>query len=286
LSVGHDEYWSNEMVNAAQAARDAGVNLAFFGANPMYWQVRFQASAAGVANRIIVCYKDASIDPVQGPTTTVEWRNPPVNRPEQTLVGVMFTNETKNEVNVPYVVTNSSNWVYANTGFKDGDSVPSLVGYEADRYFSSYPAASSNQVLLSRSPFTSMDGGTPDVSNSSVYQAPSGAWVFASGTMSWSWALDNYDSNNNQTDARIQQATANILNRFGTGPAPVHDLKLVVPSSSNAGQPFTASVTAEDAQGNPVNSYNGTVHFSSSDTSPGVVLPADSTLVNGQGTSP
>src|SRR2546423_11056921 len=109
LSVGHDEYWSNEMVNAAQAARDAGVNLAFFGANPMYWQVRFQASAAGVANRIIVCYKDGSIDPVQGPTTTVEWRDPPVNRAEQTLVGVMLTNEIRNDGTVPYVMTNSSN---------------------------------------------------------------------------------------------------------------------------------------------------------------------------------
>ena len=79
LSIGHNEYWSNEMVNSVQNARDAGINVAFFGANPIYWQVRYEASAAGVANRVLVCYKNATIDPVQGPTTTVRWRDAPVS---------------------------------------------------------------------------------------------------------------------------------------------------------------------------------------------------------------
>ena len=35
LSVGHDEYWSQEMRDAVTAARDAGVNLGFFTANSM-----------------------------------------------------------------------------------------------------------------------------------------------------------------------------------------------------------------------------------------------------------
>src|SRR6266550_501662 len=276
LSVGHNEYWSNEMYNAAQAARDGGVDLAFFGANPVYWQVRFEASATGVANRVMVCYKNVSIDPVQGPTTTVQWRNALVNRPEQGLVGVMYTNETQGLVNVPYVVTNSSNWVYANTGFKDGDTVSNLVGYEADRYMTNYPAAAANQVLLSHSPFASSGNG-PDYANSSIYQGLGGAWVFASGTMSWSWALDSYGTPN-QPDARIQQATTNILNAFLNSKTPLHDLKLVVPASVGAGQSFSVSVTAEDANGNPVSSYSGTVHFATSDTSAGVGLPADYTF--------
>ncbi len=276
LSLGHDEYWSNEMYNAAQAARDAGVNLAFFGANPLYWQVRFAPSAAGVANRVIVCYKDASIDPVQGPTTTVTWRDPPLNRPEQGLVGVMYTNETQGLVNVPYVVTNSSNWVYANTGFKNGDTVQDLVGYEVDRYVATYPAAATNQVLLSHSPYIS-EGNGPDYGNSSIYQAPSGAWVFATGTMSWSWALDSFGTSN-QPDARIQQATTNVLNAFLIGTPTVHDLKLVAPAGVSAGQPFSVTVTAEDASGRPVPSYTGTVHFSTSDAQ--AVLPADYTFTS------
>ena len=47
LSAGHDEYWSKPMYDAAMAARGAGVNLAFFGANAVYSQVRFEPSAAG-----------------------------------------------------------------------------------------------------------------------------------------------------------------------------------------------------------------------------------------------
>src|SRR6059036_3660279 len=41
LSVGHDEYWSKEMFDAAEAARDVGVNLAFFGGDAVSGQVRF-----------------------------------------------------------------------------------------------------------------------------------------------------------------------------------------------------------------------------------------------------
>ncbi|MDQ6949859.1 MAG: hypothetical protein M3256_27315, partial [Actinomycetota bacterium] len=47
LASGHDEYWSAAMFDAAENARDRGVNLAFFGANDVYWQVRFEAGING-----------------------------------------------------------------------------------------------------------------------------------------------------------------------------------------------------------------------------------------------
>jgi hypothetical protein len=283
ISGGHDEYWSKEMYDAAQTARDAGVSLAFFGANDVYWQARFEASAAGVANRVLVCYRYANLDPVQGPTTTLLWRDPLLNRPEQSLMGVMYTSDGPYTSNVPYVVTNSSHWGYQGTAIKDGDSVAGIVGYEMDRLMTNYPAPNAiSQTLLSNSPFTDV-AGLADHANSSLYQAPSKAWVFASGTMSWSWALDNAWTSA-QTDPRIQQTTATILNAFLTGQPVVHDLKLTVPTTVTAGQAFSATIVAENELGNPVTSYTGTVHFSSTDTSTGVVMPADSTLTNGQGT--
>src|SRR5438552_1197252 len=238
FSVGHDEYWSKEMFDAAEAARGTGVNLAFFGGNAVYTQVRFEPSAAGVANRVMVCYRNQPwnpTDPVQGPTTTTEFRSPPVNRPEQTLLGIQYGATLPN---TDYVVINSSHWVYAGTGFQDGDVVPGIVGYEADTFWPNFPPPNSaNQTLLSRSPFTDTRGVTTYL-NSSIYQAPSGAWVFGAGTMSWSWALDDVPGplRHFRVDSRIQQATANILNAFLTGAPVVKVLVGEAPATVTAGQ--------------------------------------------------
>jgi len=214
LAVGHDEYWTKEMYDAAQAARDAGIHEAYFGGNDVYWQVRLESSGGGVANRVEVCYKDGNLDPVKGPTATVNWRTAPANRPEQGLMGVQYTSQTSWGSNVDYVVTNSGNWTYNGTGFRDGDHVPGIVGYEMDKFFSTTPEpANSSRTILSQSPFTNVSA-QPDYANSSIYQAPGGAWVFAAGTMSWSWGLDNYYQDKNLTDARIQRTSANILDRF------------------------------------------------------------------------
>ena len=260
LSVGHDEYWSKPMYDAVQSARDAGVNLGFFGANAVFWQVRFEASSSGVPNRVLVCYKDASIDPVADSNLkTVKWRDSPgPNRPEQALIGIQFVNAFSE--NIPYIVANSGNWVYAGTGFADGDSVPGIVGYEVDRSFSEYPqpnAVSGSYALLSHSPFTV--SGSQDYANSSVYQAPSGAWVFATGTISWSWALDNYGGRN-LVDARIQQTTANVLDRFVVSAAPVPDFTF---SASPASQTvIQGNSTSYAVTITPSNGFNSGVTLS------------------------
>jgi hypothetical protein len=216
LSVGHDEYWSKSMYDAAEAARNAGVNLAFFGANAIYWQIRLESSSRGISNRVIVCYRDARLDPVSDPSLkTVLWRQAPVNRPEQRLIGVQYTAVlASSRTHVPYRVINSSNWVYAGTEFKDGDEVAGLVGYEADRAFTANrpDAVDGTYAVLAHSPLIT-SAGSADFSNSSVYQARSGAWVFGAGTIDWSWGLDGYGGHR-VTSARIQRTTANILHRF------------------------------------------------------------------------
>ncbi len=42
LSVGHDEYWSGGQRNNVEAARAAGVNLAFFSGNEVFWKTRWE----------------------------------------------------------------------------------------------------------------------------------------------------------------------------------------------------------------------------------------------------
>jgi photosystem II stability/assembly factor-like uncharacterized protein len=78
-----------------------------------------------------------------------------------------------------------------------------------------------------------------------------------------------------------QTSTVNIV----VNPATTGDtLMLSAPASVTSGVPFTFTVTAKDAFGNTDTGYTGTVHFTSTDTSAGVVLPANATLTNGVGT--
>ena len=52
LSVGHDEYWSGAQRANVEAARDAGVNLAFFSGNEVFWKTRWENSIDGSATRL------------------------------------------------------------------------------------------------------------------------------------------------------------------------------------------------------------------------------------------
>jgi hypothetical protein len=54
-----------------------------------------------------------------------------LNNPENAIIMVMYEDQVNQSY--PYVVWNSSNWVYAGTGFADGTSVPGFAGYEYDK---------------------------------------------------------------------------------------------------------------------------------------------------------
>ena len=101
LSVGHDEYWSLEQRQHVEAARDAGVHLAFFSGNEVFWKTRWEPSIDGeqVPHRTLVTYKEthdnAKIDPVAD-VWTGTWRdsrpfNPEGPQPENALTGTIFT---------------------------------------------------------------------------------------------------------------------------------------------------------------------------------------------------
>ena len=102
MSVGHDEYWSGQQRTNVEAARDAGVNLAFFSGNEIFWKTRWENSIDGTNTpyRTLVCYKEthanAVIDPQDPPTWTGTWRDPRFSppadggRPENALTGTIF----------------------------------------------------------------------------------------------------------------------------------------------------------------------------------------------------
>ena len=78
---------------------------------------------------------------------TVRWRDQPVNRPEESLIGVMYDG---NPVDGDIVITTPDHWAMAARGFGQEDRLPRLLGYEADRDFGQAPPGT---TILAESPY-------------------------------------------------------------------------------------------------------------------------------------
>jgi hypothetical protein len=217
LSPGHDEYWTWKERNGVLRARDHGANLAFFGANAQYWQVRLGSTSRG-ADRTVICYKtDVARDPASGSEReTTRWRDLPQPKPESAMVGLMYECYP---VEGRYVVRTPAFFAFRGTGAKRGSSYPGLVGLEIDRARAGSATPRPIQIVA-HSPVRCSGANT--YSDSSYYVAPSKAGVFASGTMRWTQALAGAARSYGVTDATInfvRIATDNVLRAFAVGPA-------------------------------------------------------------------
>jgi hypothetical protein len=220
LSIGHDEYWSWHMRDHVEAARDAGLHLAFFGANAAYWQVRFENSPGAVASsRIMVAYKDADKDPFKSRLATIKWRSPPVSRAEDLLVGVRYVLDP---VDGDMIVSDASHWVFRNTGLRDGSRLAGLLGYEVDGVSGERPATT--EILAASPAVNLLDPAQTATSNMTIYRSTAGSLVFATGSMQWSWGLDDFNAPALRTprmNPAAEQITRNVLERFGAASHPI-----------------------------------------------------------------
>src|ERR1700731_416606 len=105
LSGGHDEYWSWNMRANVTAARDQGINLAFFAANACYWQIRLEPSTInGAIDRTLVGYKTnyvndpyySDADATNDKYITRLWRDTVGSTPEEELIGVEYITDPVN----------------------------------------------------------------------------------------------------------------------------------------------------------------------------------------------
>ncbi|MFG1701759.1 N,N-dimethylformamidase beta subunit family domain-containing protein [Nonomuraea sp. M3C6] len=192
VSLGHDEYWSPGMRKVVTEARDHGTNLAFLGANAVYWRI-------GLHDRKVACDKERLCR---------LWR---ASRPESRLVGQMYDCFPAEGV---YQVRRPGHWIFDGT---QGRRFPGLVGVETDKVS---PGSPENVEVLAESPFSC--GGRSTVTHSTYYEAPGGAGVFASGTMRWVCAMRGRRCGHGVTEsaaAFTRRATINVLTRFAKGPA-------------------------------------------------------------------
>ena len=271
LDVGHDEYWTQSQYANVTAARDAGVNLAFWSGNEIYWDIALAPSydSSQTANRTIVEYKDiwsgsqldpngaagggAGLfqDPVYGPGT-----------PQNALSGTIFRVDdfgSLANINVPAAMSQLSLWANTSIAKNGGGTLTNLLGYEydVDLANSARPAG-----LIDLSSTTSnvstylLDNGATTGSGAAthsltLYRDPqSGALVFGAGTVMWSWGLSSqhvlYRGLTAPLSTAEQQAMVNLFANMGVQPQTLMASLVVAQANSDKTAP-TAVITSPTA---------------------------------------
>ena len=268
LSVGHDEYWSGAQRANVEAARDAGMHLAFFSANEVFWKTRWEPSldASRTPYRTLVSYKEthanAKIDP--DPTWTGTWRDarfsPPSDggRPENALTGQLFlvNDGATAGITVPAAEGRLRLWRGTSLATQAAGTSATLpvgtLGYEwdvdVDNGVRPPGLMQLSRTTVANAPVLQDNGSTYASGTAThtltLYRHTSGALVFGAGTVQWSWGLDaTHDRAGTPADARIQQATVNLLADMGVQPGALQ-AGLVKATASTDTVPPTSTITA------------------------------------------
>ncbi|MBB2830025.1 UNVERIFIED_ORG: hypothetical protein GGD51_000126 [Rhizobium esperanzae] len=303
LSVGHDEYWSAEQRANVEAARDAGVNLAFWSGNECYWKVRWESSidGSGQAYRTMVCYKETwgtSTDPSNVGTGT--WRDPryadPGQEPENSLTGTMFQVDSyrQDTISIPYDYSQLRFWRNTDVSqTKEGDTynlVQNLLGYEWDSDVENgfRPDGLVNLSLSSISVDTYLRdygatiGSAVATHSLTMYRAASGALVFGAGTVFWSWGLsDNHQGPTTSTDRNVQQAMVNMFADMGIQPTTL-DASLILATQSTDTLKPTSSVTSPIVGASFLEGQHVTITGTAQDFGGGIVAGVEISTDGGQ----
>src|SRR5437667_6301245 len=268
MSIGHDEYWSGGQRANVEAARAAGVNLAFFSGNEIFWKTRWEPSIDGTNTpyRTLVCYKEtlanAMTDPADAPIWTGAWRDPRFSppadggRPENALSGTLFG--VSSPRNDPIMVSQADgrmrfwrNTSIAALGPGQVATLPAgVLGYEwdVDSDNGSRPAGlvplSSSTLNVQTCVIGYTIGPCTATHHLTLYRSSSGALVFGAGTVRWSWGLDaNHSFLGTPTDINMQQATVNVLADMGAQPATLQG-GLVPATASTDTTPPRSTITS------------------------------------------
>jgi hypothetical protein len=136
VSAGHDEYWSAETRRNVTAFRDAGGNIANFGANTCWWRVRVAPDGGGLDCAKFPPGAPAGTDPDSSYECPDHWWE---QEPENALLGVSYRGGGGHwdgpRTPLGFTVTDAGHWVFSGTGLKTGDVFGrdrALVGYECD----------------------------------------------------------------------------------------------------------------------------------------------------------
>jgi len=297
MSIGHDEYWSAGQRASVEAARNAGVHLAFFSGNEVFWKTRWEngTDSSNTPYRTLVTYKEthanAVIDPQDPPTWTGTWRDPRFSppadggRPENALTGTIFTVNGRDirSIVVPSADGKMRFWrntTVATLAANASATLPNgTLGYEWDEDLDNgfRPAG---LIRLSTAtydvPSYIQDFGSNYATGTAthhltLYRHSSGALVFGAGTEQWQWGLDsNHDFAGPAADVRMQQATLNLLADMGAQPTTMQSGLVAATASADTVAP-TSTITAPAANATIAPGAAVTITGTATDTGGGVV---------------
>jgi hypothetical protein len=303
VSSGHDEYWSGQERASVEAARDAGVNLAFFSGNEVFWKTRWENSTAdGTSSpyRTLTTYKDTHLDAATDPVAwTGTWRDPRFSppgdggRPENALTGQLFVvNSGSADIKVPAQYKDLRIWrntAVANLGAGQTRTLgagSNTLGYEWDidadngsrprgAFHLSETTVSGVESFTDFGSFTQT--GTTQTHNLMLYRAPSGALVFGAGTVQWAWGLDDTNAWNSNgppsaasPDPVMQQATVNLFGDMGAQATTLMSA-LTAASASTDATPPTSAITGPAPGAAVVDGSQVTISGTATDSGGGVV---------------
>jgi hypothetical protein len=302
LSSGHDEYWTGQQRANVEAARDAGVNLAFFSGNEIFWKTRLQSSidSSNTPNRTLVTYKethyDAPVDPQEPNTWTGSWMDPRFSppadggRPQNALSGQLFdVNSGTTDIAVPSTYSKLRFWRntrVASLGAGQSTTLDpgvGVLGYEWDvdadnGYRPAGLMDMSSTTDNNAEVFTDYGGltklGSTATHHLTLYRAPSGALVFGAGTVQWAWGLDNGGSSD-PTDTAMQQATVNLFaDMSNVQPTTLmQGLTPATPSTDSIAP--TSTITSPTQNANLSNGSSVTISGTAADSGGGVVTSVE-----------
>ncbi|HZP81059.1 MAG TPA: N,N-dimethylformamidase beta subunit family domain-containing protein [Chthonomonadaceae bacterium] len=217
LSVGHDEYWSQEMFDNVKAAVGAGVSAAFFSGDTCWGRLAFLPSGAGVPNRVITRIGQFGPIDERAAQKYPEYRRFKHNGPtEAGLIGARNVYPVTGGAD--WICVDETHWIFEGTGMKNGDAIPGLVGWE----WMGNPADIPGLRVVAQG--TTNNGSEQGTYTATIYPGPKhGNWVFNAATIWWADGLSAppgyihpacYGAFPKGPDPRVQRITANLFRRF------------------------------------------------------------------------
>jgi Domain of unknown function (DUF4082)/Fibronectin type III domain/Bacterial Ig domain len=309
ISSAHDEYWSpGQRANVAAAAA-AGVSLAFFSGNEMFWKTRWGPSTDGsnTPYRTLTSYKEthynAQVDPQDPPTWTGAWADPRFSppgdggAPSNALTGQQFlVNSGTADLKVPSTYSKLRFWRNTSVAKLASGTTATLapdqgmLGYEwdADEDNGFRPSGEfdmSSTTVSGVQAFTDygseLNTSATATHHLTLYRTSSGALVFGAGTVQWSWGLSNVNpwasagpDPKDPPDPNVQQATVNLFADMGAQPTTLQSGLVATSQSTDTtapGSTITSPTGGATVQDNSAATISGTA----TDTGGGVVAEVD-----------